>query len=444
MMLTNVRNVISARMYMALSVGILWAATANAASFKDRIYRLGDDPTEAPGEGNQVDTNYDIGNTADSEYVDLAGTFYAYHDLYSSAVDAVGNPGALPGPTYTRTDATGRPLAGAVEWGVSFDGVDDYLYINGLHSTQAVHNGTGGMGFPQQADNQALYWTATERVRNYDNLTQRYMAGWVRPTGSTATGRQDIVADTDQLTIFISAPDGMNKRYWGLTHGPATTANDGEITVSETEVTFGQWYHVMHTSGIGGNDGILYVNGIAVAAEGQNATTNPGDATWNYNFVMGSGVDKTSNRFAGQIDDFVVGLSGNNSTVAGPPMGMNWGTFNLAEDNDYIADFMDGKPAGDVNLDGVLNQLDIDVFVENWLTEKTVNGVDVGDLETRMNGDLDFNGAINLNDAFILRSAIVPGSGVVFEFGNLVPEPTSVALALFGMLSLVGVRRRRG
>lgn len=455
-MLTKVRNVVLARMFVALSVGALWATTADA-SFLDRIYEFGD----IPGGFEFPSDNAEILVTYDTEFLYINNIYSAYHDLTGTSGSA---------PRYVRTDSTNpslsRPGARPTEWGASFNGTNQHLFINGLWSSPQNGNGAGGLGAPQQADNQFVYYDESNsfRVRNFDNITQRFIEGWVRPTGSGAAGRQDIVADTDQFTIFISAPDVMNKRYWGITHGPADTADDGEVTISSTEVEFGEWNHVMlRSTGGGGNDGVLYVNGVVVAVETQNYTTNPGAGTsaaaiaqqgWNYNFVLGAGVDKASNFFQGQLDNWNVGVSGTSNAGTQVKTGTPtpavvlpaeaFGNFDPAVDNDFIKQALASAVLGDVNLDGNVTQADVDTFKQWWRTTKVVSGVTVFDLETRKRGDLDFNGVINLDDAFILREGLLAaGSGAVLDLSSLVPEPTSVMLAVFGMLSLVGVRRRR-
>jgi hypothetical protein len=269
------------------------------------------------------------------------------------------------------------------------------------------------------------------------------MGGWVRPTGAAAVGRQDIISDTSQFTIFISAPDA-GIRYWGMTHGDPNVNDNDVIVVSDSAVNFNAWAHVSQVSYSG--DAVLYVNGMAVTHTTNNSDTTPeDDANNNYNFVFGAGVDKVSNFYAGEVDDWEFSVFGNNTGNAGPPLGQNWGNIDLAVDNDFIRQALIGKPLGDVNRNGVTDAADLTLFKLNWLSEKTINGFRVGDLSTRDVGDLNIDGIVNLADAVILRNGLIAaGSGAAFDLGDLVPEPGSMFLAVFGLMSVAGMRRRRG
>jgi hypothetical protein len=268
----------------------------------------------------------------------------------------------------------------------------------------------------------------------------------VRPTGALA-GRQDVVSDTDQFRIFISAPDA-GVRYWGMQHGD-TNVNDNDVLVTSTEaVTLNAWTHVMQRSFNG--DAVLYVNGIGVAHTTNNVDTTvetavTGDVNL-VNLVFGGGVNKTDNFFAGQLDNWALYVNGDNSTVTGPPAGMDWGDINMETDNDFIKQAVAGKPLGDINLDGSTDEDDITVFIANWLSEKDINGFEFGDLETRQRGDFDYDGDVDLNDALVLRNGLLAaGSGAVLDLSSLgsVPEPTSLVLLVSAFAAAFGWRRRR-
>ena len=129
---------------------------------------------------------------------------------------------------------------------------------------------------------------------------------------------------------------------------------------------------------------------------------------------------------------------------------MAWigGTFNLGEDNDYVASILTGVD-GDVNQDGVLNNGDVDALIAGWRSENVVNGVRAGDINTLGKGDLNFDGVTNLADVFELHTALVAATGAGFDFsllnGLAVPEPSS--LALFGTMAAAfagwSVKKRR-
>ena len=437
-MYTKARTLVSPWMFAALSGCLLSAAVANASTL-DRYYQFGDDSFETGVAVGAPITFF--GTTVDSE----SNGGSAFHDLNTS-------DGTATGPKYADTDATGgsnRPGARATEFGVSFDGVNDHLFIDGAFSS-AVGVGSGGLGIPSQADGQATYGA----VVNWTGINNRYMSGWVRPTNAAAAGRQDIIADTSQFSIHITGPTPT--RVWAMSHGDpggnTGTTPGSELAESTVPVAFNSWTHVMQRSFSG--DAVLYVNGVGVAWTTNNSDTTPEDPTAtannNYNMVFGAGVNKTSNFFAGELDEWRLGVEGNNSTTAaagGLPAGMNWGNVDMAVDNDFIKQTLDaaGNKLGDVNLDGVVDINDVNEFKSNWLKTYSLNNFQFGDLNSRMDGDFTFNGVINLNDAIVLRNGLIAaGAGALFDLSDLVPEPTSMLLAVFGLVSLVGVRRRRG
>jgi hypothetical protein len=153
-------------------------------------------------------------------------------------------------------------------------------------------------------------------------------------------------------------------------------------------------------------------------------------------------MNRTSNFFQGQLDDFVVGVAGNNT---GQPGGRDYGAFSLATDNDFVEHDLMTVNAGDINRDGAVNSTDINTFVTNWRRVQQLNGVTVGDLNSRLFGDLNMNGTVDIDDAYTLHFALrAAGVGSGLDFGLLgVPEPSSFALTAFAMGAFGLVRRRR-
>jgi hypothetical protein len=52
---------------------------------------------------------------------------------------------------------------------------------------------------------------------------------------------------------------------------------------------------------------------------------------------------------------------------------------------------------------------DVNVFVGNWSFQNIVGGLVVGDLSSRMRGDLNYDGFVNLADWRILTDLAPPG-----------------------------------
>jgi len=85
---------------------------------------------------------------------------------------------------------------------------------------------------------------------------------------------------------------------------------------------------------------------------------------------------------------------------------------------------------GDVNQDGAVTRDDLEAFVEVW---KPFNApLLLGGRDSYTNGDLDFNGSINLADAMVLRRALVAqGLSIAgLEQLDAVPEPSALLLSI--------------
>jgi hypothetical protein len=267
--------------------------------------------------------------------------------------------------------------------------------------------------------------------------------GWVQPNAATQGVRQDIVIDTLEHGIYITAANN-----WGLVF------NNFNIP-SAAPVAFGEWAHVMQLAGFNDPDdgrsnsgGALLVNGVAVATSGQ-VSTDSNAQLYSFNegaLSLGSNQAGDANLFQGVLDDVRLFFWGNNSRESAPPgegnsgnrVGQDWGDLNLAEDNDWIANELETlgvTNAADVNLDGMVNMTDVTAFIPDFNTVRRVNNLQVGDWISRQNGDLNFDGATDLKDAFILHQGLI-GAGFAsgLDFGLLggrVPEPaTAVCIAI--------------
>jgi hypothetical protein len=81
------------------------------------------------------------------------------------------------------------------------------------------------------------------------------------------------------------------------------------------------------------------------------------------------------------------------------------------------------------------------------MSQKLVNGVQVGDVTTILKGDLNFDGITNLQDLTILRAAIPPSGLGNFNLTALndlgVPEPATILMGIWLFAAFSIVRRRR-
>jgi hypothetical protein len=137
---------------------------------------------------------------------------------------------------------------------------------------------------------------------------------------------------------------------------------------------------------------------------------------------------------------FVIGTS----TSASP---VNYGAFNLAVDNQFVASPITGIKGtpGDVSNDGMLSQADKNAFISGWMSRRLINGIQIGDMVSRGQGDLNLDGITNIFDLLILQNAL-SGAGMAaitaadFERGA-VPEPSAAALLLSFLIMTAAWRR---
>jgi hypothetical protein len=418
------------------------AEVALATTFPDRLYSFGEDSLEGPSQNGVIGGNntspLTAGNTADS-----VGPTNAYLDLTQ-----FGNP------VYANVGSGGlnRPGAGVNTYGAKFDGVDDYLTGIALNRPDEILN------------------FAPTFPLNYTGISARGAQMWVYPNAATiGTRRQTILMDTiDAGGVAITAS------------GKWTAINDGHFDDDDitptVNVVGNQWYHVMqhvHTSNTPGAPkvasasadlgftAVVYVNGIAVAANNDSRIVNESIAGSRTGalFVGAEELpdpDGTSpsaivgNYFDGVVDDLKMYVYGDNTAQGG----QNYGTFNLFTDNDWIANrIATTVPGGilkngDLNRDGNVTSADVNAFVAGWLDRKLLvgahNTISVGDWETWASGDLDHDGVVYLKDAFLMQQAMkLAGLGALVLDGSGVPEPSAIMLvAAAGGVWLSRSRRR--
>lgn len=367
----------------------------------DRDYRMGDDPAEGAVTGGPVTVTFDsAGLPGQGQLVDLT---------------------AVNTPTYVAI--TGRP-DGVGGRGIQFNAAQQE-YLHGYN-----------LGFPQDSFSAASHHTPTGGNLDYLGISNRGLQFWVFPM---STAVQTLVMDTNQHGVRINANGKFSMRYANI---------DYESTVTVVPNT---WYHVEVVRPAGAANGSwMFVNGVAVAAAPGGYNNDWADLTVGTNTA---GDDQPSPGFTGGTEEFFTGIIDDlklfvigTSTSANP---VNYGSFNLAVDNDYVASPITGIKgvAGDVNNDGVLNQADKNAFISGWMRRRVINGIQIGDMVSRGQGDLNLDGITNIFDLLIFQNAL-SGAGMAAITaaelrGATVPEPTSAVLALLTALAVGSLPRSR-
>ena len=384
------------RAVAALLALALFTCTAHAAVSVARYYTMGD-YDDGTDQENGVDGGI-VSSTATGDVLDSVADDGEYNDLTQSG-----------DPVYhqiTAGDVTAGHPGAVGTFGIAFDGTN-YLTDDGPFD--AISGGTS-----------------------------QGVQLWVYPSaaGLTTASGQAIVFDTINAGGPAITPDGM----WTQTSATHTTLPGTVPVVGDT------WHHVtqhifLDTDAAAPEvigtartySSVIYVDGVAVSANNDN-NVDPGTTV----FMIGAADDGgTKTRFFnGVLDELEVYTSGPDE-------------FDLLSDNAFIAaELPGGFEMGDLNLDGNLDQDDVDAFKAGWKSEKILTGahnsVYVGDLETYGWGDMNLDGRVNLSDAVQMYNALNnAGVGSVtlsdLTGGAAVPEPGT--LALVGLLLAAGCGR---
>ena len=197
------------------------------------------------------------------------------------------------------------------------------------------------------------------------------------------------------------------------------------------------------------------INGVAVIVTSPNEAYDPSSTP----LSLGSNQAVDGNFYKGVLDDVRLFLWGNNTgqNSGDGRLGQNWGALDLPVDNDWIQQrlaTLGVTSRADVNLNGVVAgdgtgpaaTDDVTAFVQGWRSRRLVNGVQVGDWISRQNGDLNYDGIVDIRDASVLRLALVSAGTGSFDFSLLdrnVPEPAAAALAMLGTCCLLRIRSPR-
>lgn len=391
----------------SMAVLLALATPVQAVYTLDRSYSMGDTTGGIPAEGG------DDGIVTNGEPVD--STAAAGIDVLDSvAAGGFADLGQAGAPVYyqiTASDVSNGHPGPVGRFAISFDGTDDVIKTSTAFNALSTAMSQG-------------------------------MQAWVYPraSGLVTTNGQSILYDSANAGGPAISPDGKwTQRNSGVTDLAGTVAVVGD-----------QWHHVAQhiyysygQSSIGPTSvpgtgasltytSVIYVDGIAVSAN------NDTNVTANGGFQVGaaaSGANSTA-FFNGIIDEVEVYRSA-------------YGQYNLAQDNDFIAETLSGFDLGDINFDGDVNNTDANVFISNWQRAKIFKGahndVYAGDLETYGWGDLNFDGLINMRDAIAMNNALKGVGGLNFSLlmgsGVAVPEPSSMACS--GLLAMAALAYRR-
>lgn len=409
----------SLAMCLVVMLAALASSNARADVFVDRTYTFGSDATEGAQAGIVLGSGNTFGTTFDTANAPGSG------DLQDLSV--------IGAPTYVTV--TGRPGTLANSLGASFDGENDYLRT------------PVNLVVPHDVWNNIEYFPTTPFPLNFAGIRVQGMQLWVKPDGTRQNVRQDIIRNGNAHAISVTANNN-----WGAVIGTGVPLDSG------VPVAFDQWTHVMHVSGATNladgstqSGGALFVNGVIVKAGSTPYTFNS-----NHPFTIGAQQfqgdiggatpSEPGNFFKGIVDDVDVFLWGTNTS------GHDYGRFHAGTDNDWISAQLLGIPDGDINRDGQVSgngtgpasSDDVTALIENWRYRQVIDGLQLGDWNSRLKGDLNFDGAVDLQDAYLVRSGLMSSGLGTLDFSLLtsVPEPATTTMVLT-MLVAMGLARRR-
>ena len=306
---------------------------------------------------------------------------------------------------------------------------------------------------------------------DYRFITDRGFQLWVQPW-NLPDGSEDahIVMDSNNHGVMIQNDGTFAMRYNGSGINPAQPDYAGVTQVTSSDATAdpntATWYHLMVVRPFGPSSGsVMYVNGVAEAAatgtyKGETDLTAEDPPAIidldNSALVVGANTAETdagtgqSDFFSGVVDDLEMFVMGFNDSS-------DFGEFEIARDNKYIDAFapaVEGDITGDPNgnPDGILDMADVTAFANNWLFEKRLEWTQgaedrslvVGDLSTRLMGDFDYSGRIDLRDWEILSDQNPALAAAAWTLINAVPEPGTMLLACLGLTLAVTRRSSRG
>ena len=389
------------RAVAALVVLALFTCTAHANVTEVRWYKMGNEP----GEGDAIGA----AGPEEGEVVNADASVDVYDSI--SPFDHLTQSGDPVYRQITAGDVTAGHPGAVGTFGIAFDGTN-YLTDDGPFD--AISGGTS-----------------------------QGVQLWVYPSaaGLTTASGQAIVFDTINAGGPAISPDGM----WTQTNSIHTDLPGTMPVVGDT------WHHVaqhifLDTDAAAPEvigtartyTSVIYVDGVAVSANNDN-NVDPGTTV----FMIGAADDGgTKTRFFnGVLDELKAYTSAPDE-------------FDLFTDNEFIASQLPiGFEMGDLNLDGNLDQQDIDAFVAGWKSEKVLvgahNSMYAGDLETYGRGDLNLDGRVNLTDAVLMYNALNNAGVGSIQLSDLtgsarVPEPSTIVLVVSAVILSCCTRRTCG
>lgn len=384
------RNTLLTLSISMIVFGTIGVGVSHAAVEVDRLYRMGEDDLSQSGS---------VFDTFDSAFVDGV-----------SFVDAQDLTAAGSSPQYISLGAGGLndPLPGSVSssTAIQFSGSN---YVTGDE-----------LGVPATTVSNTN--SQSPILGSYDDLTGRGFQFWARPGNAGSGSTQTLLSDDERHAVIIDSNGFWRARF------------DNTFRTSSIQASADTWAHVMLVSPTGTTGATFYVDGVA-AVGFSGGYSNPATGLF-----IGSR-NATSEFYTGVIDEVEMFVLGDTGTVDA--------TFNYATDNRYFTEvFLPSQSGygsndvwitGDSDFDGDVDTADVNAFLANWLTERTVTGgVAAGDYSTIMTGDFDVDGDIDRQDFFLLRQANPAAVAAVFAS---VPEPSPVLLAAAGVMALALSRR---
>ena len=277
--------------------------------------------------------------------------FAAHYKFDGNAADSVGTNHAT---------VSGNPIfaAGRMDSAIDLDGIDDYV-------------------------------TLPSGVTNSKDIT---IAAWVKWDGGNAWQRIFDFGNDTTSYMFLTPRSADNTMRFAITTG------NGEQILDTAALPTGEWVHLAVT--LGGNTGILYVNGAPRVA-GQ-ILLDPSDINPVNNYLGKSQwPDPLLN---GMIDDFRI--------------------YDFALDMSQIASLVDS--GADFDHDGDVDGDDLVI----WQGAYGANAL----------GDADGDGDSDGQDFLIWQRSYNAGAPVATA--TVVPEPTGLWLVLIGLIALPVMHRQ--